>query len=71
MVPWAPGPLLRLAAGDGSGDDLRRPRGVPVDGSDPDVAALVGAYDAVWEAGPPGRDTTGPLAYLRITVGGR
>lgn len=45
VVPWAPGPLLRIEAG-GPDADLRRTRGLPLDPSDPDVAALVDAYEA-------------------------
>src|SRR5687767_14772397 len=53
VVPWSPGPLLRLERdGRGSGD-LRRPRGLPIDLSDPDVGALVEAYEAVLETAPP------------------
>jgi hypothetical protein len=51
VVPWAPGPLLRIEAGR-PGTELRRPRGLPIDPSDPDVAALVDAYEAVLAAVP-------------------
>jgi hypothetical protein len=52
VVPWTPGPLIRLAAGQAGGDDLRRRSGVPIDVSDPDVGALVDAYDAFWAGAP-------------------
>ena len=53
VVPWSPGPLLRVERdGPGSGD-LRRPCGLPIDLSDPDVGALVEAYEAVLETAPP------------------
>lgn len=48
VVPWTPGPLIRIAAGPGGGDGLRRRSGVPIDVSDPDVGALVEAYQAFW-----------------------
>lgn len=51
VVPWASGPLLRIPVGR-MGDELRRRRGVPIDPSDPDVRALLDAYDAFW-ADPP------------------
>lgn len=52
VVPWTPGPLIRIAAGpDGSGD-LRRRSGVPIDTSDPDVGALVDAYETFWAGVP-------------------
>lgn len=43
VVPWTPGPLLRIHADD----ELDRPSGVPIDTADPDVAALVEAYEAL------------------------
>src|SRR5439155_17233066 len=46
VVPWAPGPLIRIEP-ETPGDDLRRRSGLPLDGSDPDVGALVDAYEAV------------------------
>ena len=52
VVPWAPGPLIRIPAGLQAGTDLRRRTGVPIDASDPDVAALVEAYQAIWAAPP-------------------
>jgi hypothetical protein len=45
VVPWHPGPVIHLGAGAEAGDDLRRRSGVPVDASEPDVAALVDAYE--------------------------
>jgi hypothetical protein len=51
VVPWTPGPLIRIAAGP-DGGDLRRRSGVPLDLSDPDVGALVDAYEAFWAAAP-------------------
>lgn len=53
VVPWTPGPLIRIAAGPGGSDDLRRRSGVPIDVSDPDVSALVEAYEAFWNSAPP------------------
>jgi hypothetical protein len=53
VVPWAPGPLVRLSAAAPAGGELRRPTGVPIDpSSDADVAALVDAYDAFWATAP-------------------
>lgn len=52
VVPWHPGPLIHIAAGQRTNDDLQRSRGVPIDPSDPDVAALVVAYEAIWAAVP-------------------
>jgi len=52
VVPWTPGPLIRIAAGPAGGDDLRRRSGVPIDVSDPDVGALVAAYEAFWAGAP-------------------
>ena len=52
IVPWAPGPLIRLPAGAEANGDLRRRTGVPIDVSDVDVAALVAAYEAIWVAVP-------------------
>ena len=52
VVPWTPGPLIRITAGPAGGDDLRRRSGVPIDVSDPDVGALVGAYEAFWAGAP-------------------
>lgn len=51
VVPWTPCPVIRIAAGSG-GNDVRRRSGVPIDVSDPDVAALVDAYEALWAAVP-------------------
>ncbi|HET9769641.1 MAG TPA: hypothetical protein VFS16_02040 [Acidimicrobiia bacterium] len=57
IVPWTPGPLLRVERdGPGSAGDLRRRTGLPIDLSDPDVGALVDAYEAVLATVPP----TGP-----------
>jgi hypothetical protein len=56
VVPWAPGPLLRIEAG-GPDADLRRTRGLPLDPSDPDVAALVDAYETGLAAVPEGEPT--------------
>jgi hypothetical protein len=53
VVPWSPGPLIRIAAGLEASHDLRRRTGVPIDASDPDVAALVGAYEALCATAPP------------------
>lgn len=52
VVPWTPGPLIRIAANSTTGDDLRRRSGVPIDISHPDVAALVDAYEAFWANSP-------------------
>ena len=52
VVPWTPGPLLRLSADDRAGHDLKRRSGVPIDPSDPDIAVLLAAYDAFWAEGP-------------------
>lgn len=52
VVPWSPGPLIRIAAGLEASHDLRRRAGVPIDPSDLDVAALVAAYDDFWAAAP-------------------
>ena len=49
VVPWTQGPLIRIAAPD---IDLRRRSGVPIDTSDPDVAALVHAYESFWATAP-------------------
>jgi hypothetical protein len=48
VVPWTPGPLIRIHAADG----LQRPTGLPIDPSDPDVAALVDAYEALLATEP-------------------
>jgi hypothetical protein len=54
IVPWAPGPLLRVERGDpGSAGDLRRRTGLPIDPSDPDVGALVEAYETVLATAAP------------------
>jgi hypothetical protein len=52
VVPWAPGPLIRIPAGPEARDGLRRPSGVPIDRSDADVAALVDAYESFWATTP-------------------
>jgi hypothetical protein len=52
VVPWNTGPLIHIAAGLESGDDLRRRIGVPIDCSDPDVADLVDAYEHFWAGAP-------------------
>lgn len=52
VVPWTPGPLIRIAADREGSYDLRRRSGVPIDVSDPDVGALVDAYEAFWSAVP-------------------
>lgn len=52
VVPWTPGPLIRIMTGPDSGDDLRRRSGVPIEVSDPDVAALVEAYEDFWAGAP-------------------
>ncbi len=52
VVPWAPGPLIRIAAGSEGSGDLRRRIGVPIDVSDPDVVALIDAYEAFWAGAP-------------------
>jgi hypothetical protein len=54
VVPWTPGPILRVSAPGltPARDELRRPIGVPIDTSDPDVAALVDAYEAFWAGAP-------------------
>jgi len=43
--------VIRIAAGPEPGIDLRR-RGVPVDTSDRDVAALVDGYESFWAGVP-------------------
>ena len=53
VVPWAPGPLHPHRGGWAGPADLRRPSGVPIDLSDPDVVALVDAYEAVLADAPP------------------
>ena len=53
VVPWHPGPLLRVERDGPRSGDLRRPCGLPIDLSDPDVGALVEAYEAVLETAPP------------------
>ena len=52
VVPWTPGPLIRIAAGPEGSGGLRRRSGVPIDVSDSDVGALVEAYDAFWAVAP-------------------
>jgi hypothetical protein len=52
VIPWTPGPVLRIHAVAPAGGELRRPTGVPIDPSDPDVAALIEAYDAFWATAP-------------------
>ena len=52
VVPWHPGPLIHIAAGLESSDDLRRRSGVPIDLSDPDVAGLAYAYEHFWAGAP-------------------
>jgi hypothetical protein len=52
VVPWAAGPLIRIPAGLDAGNDLRRRTGVPIDASDPDVAALVDAYESIRATAP-------------------
>ena len=59
VVPWTPGPLVRIEA-DPGGSDLRRKSGVPIDVSDADVGALVEAYETIW--------ATMPLDGAAITV---
>ena len=53
VVLWAPGPLIRIEWPGPATIDLRRPSGLPVDPSDPDVAALIDAYEAVLAEAPP------------------
>ncbi len=60
VVPWSPGPLIRIAAGPAGAGDLRRRSGVPIDVSDPDVGGLVDAYKALW--------ATAPLDEAAVTV---
>jgi hypothetical protein len=45
VVPWAPGPVLRV---EWPGPD--RKLGIPIDPSDPDVGALIGAYESLLTA---------------------
>ena len=52
VIPWSPGPLIRIGVGLEGSHDLRRRTGVPIDTSDPDVAALVDAYESFWAKGP-------------------
>lgn len=65
VVPWTPGPLIRVEDGR-AGDDLRRACGVPIDLSDPDVFALVDAYEALLAKSPPDESklTAGHFALL-------
>ncbi len=53
VVPWAPGPLIRIEWPGPATVDLRRPSGLPVDPSDSDVTALIDAYEAVLAEAPP------------------
>jgi hypothetical protein len=53
VVPWAPGPLIRIEWSGPAPADLQRPSGLPIDLSDADVVALVGAYEAVLADAPP------------------
>jgi hypothetical protein len=53
IVPWTPGPLLRVEQSGPGCDALQRPAGLPIDPSDPDVGALVEAYEAVLATAPP------------------
>jgi hypothetical protein len=64
VVPWAPGPLIRIER-ERPGDELERRSGVPIDPSDPDVGALVAAYEAVLAAAPEG-DTTLTAAHFAL-----
>ncbi len=56
IVPWTPGPLLRVERDGPASGGLGRRSGVPIDPSDPDVGALVEAYETVLATAPP----TGP-----------
>jgi hypothetical protein len=47
LVPWAPGPLLRI---DPTGPERDQKLGLPIDPSDPDVRALIDAYQALLTA---------------------
>jgi hypothetical protein len=53
IVPWTPGPLLRVERDGPASGGLRRPTGLPIDPSDPDVGALVEAYEAVLATAAP------------------
>lgn len=59
LVPWTPGPLLRI---DPTGPELDQKLGVPIEPSDPDVRALVDAYEALLaDCGLPPADCDIPL----------
>jgi hypothetical protein len=51
VVPWAPGPLIRVEW-PGPARDLKL--GLPIDPSDPDVSALIGAYESLLAAATQG-----------------
>jgi hypothetical protein len=44
LVPWAPGPLIRIEA---TGRERDQKLGLPIDPSDSDVRALIDAYEAL------------------------
>jgi hypothetical protein len=47
VVPWAPGPLIRV---EWPGPARDQKLGLPIDPSDPDVSALIGAYESLLAA---------------------
>ena len=65
VVPWAPGPLIRIEWTEPNSAGLQRRSGLPIDLSDPDVFALVDAYENVL-ADPPPDDATITAAHFAL-----